>query len=81
MFSISAIHPREGEQAKKVISRMYGGNPMAALGHMIIMRKNAVKLSESDPSMGVVVDVVTACIKILSDHLSSNSPSGQEEAH
>ena len=76
MFSLTTIHPSSGDEIGAMqISKMYAGNPRSALGHMMMMKRNAEELLEEDPSaddMEVVIDVVTACIKLLSDEITSH---------
>ncbi len=74
MFSISTIHPDSGNELGVMqVSKMYAGNPMAALGHMLMMRTNAEKLFITDTEYkDVIVEVFTACIKLLSDEITSH---------
>lgn len=78
MFSITTLHSDMGEALELEISKMYVGNPMSALGNMIIMRSNAEKMLSDDDSteaMKVVIDTLTACIKLLSDEITSHQSS------
>jgi hypothetical protein len=83
MFSITTMHSDMGEVMELQVSKMYAGNPVAALGNMIIMRSNAEKVLEDDDTatdMNIVIDVLTACIKLLSDEVTSHQ-SGMVEDH
>jgi len=73
MFSISTMHSDMGVEIEQQLSKMYVGNPMAALGNMMMMRKNAEMLDvEDEPSRDVIINVLTACIKMLSDECTSH---------
>jgi hypothetical protein len=67
MFSVTTIHPRAGDE----ISKMYVGNPMSALGHMIIMRRNADGLEEGEAKFAII-DVLNSCITLLSNEITSH---------
>lgn len=69
MFSFTTIHPDQDD----TISKMYAGNPMAALGNMIVMRHNAKNLdSDEEQDKDIIIDVLNACIKLLSDEITSH---------
>lgn len=68
MFGITTLHPEHGDEFK--LSKMYIGNPMAALGNMIIMKRNAE--SFDDTQGNIVVDVLSACITLLIDEITSH---------
>lgn len=72
MFSVTTMHPDYNELCS--LSKMYVGNPMSALGHMIMMRRNAEKVleSEGDGHICIVIETLTACIKLLSDEITSH---------
>jgi len=71
MFSVSTMHSDMGSQLEVELSKMYAGNPMAALGNMIMMRGNAESL-DTEAEKSVIIDVLTACIKMLSDETTSH---------
>ncbi len=72
MFSVSTLHSDMGVELEVSLSKMYAGNPIAALGHMMMMRHNAQQLDVGDPNKDVVIDVLTACIKLLTDETASH---------
>jgi hypothetical protein len=68
IFSVSTANP---DLPGPDVSKMYSGNPMTALGHMMTMMKNASDLPESDENKTVIVEVVAACVQLLTDEISS----------
>tara|TARA_R110000823_G_scaffold241850_7_gene366468 strand:+ start:7260 stop:7574 length:315 start_codon:yes stop_codon:yes gene_type:complete len=62
MFSVSTMHPTEGE-----IAKMYAGNPLSALGYMLLLRLEYEK--EDCPSF--TLDAIDQCVKLLSNELTS----------
>lgn len=73
MFSVTTLHPDFGEVMK--LSKMYVGNPIAAMDHIIMMKRNAEKILQkigSDQSMLAIIDTLAACIKLLSDEITSH---------
>jgi len=68
MFSVSTIHPDDDAET---IAKMYTGNPLVALGHMATLLKNASALDNDDPHKNVVVEVVSACMGLLTEQISS----------
>ena len=79
MFSITTMHSDMGKIEELSVSKMYAGNPVAAMGHMMMMKRNAEKLlddgeqsKEDSKQLGVVVDTLNACIQLLSDELTSH---------
>ena len=72
MFSVSTVHSDMSLQVETEMSKMYAGNPIAALGNMMMMRRNAEQLDvEDEPSRDVIVQMLTACISLLSDECTS----------
>ena len=71
MFSVTTMHSDMGLAEEMSVSKMHGGNPVAALGHMMIMRRNADGLTE-DENQGIIIDVLNTCIKFLSDEIVSH---------
>ena len=69
MFSIAAIHPAFGVDEAYKLTRIYSGNPAAALGFMIGMHDNLVKAKVHDQLPGIV-----KCIELLSQQLSDSTP-------
>ena len=70
MFSVTTMHSDMGRDEEQTLSKMYAGNPIAALGNMIIMRSNAEKIRDQDVNMNIVIETLTACIKLLSDEVT-----------
>jgi len=68
MFSVTTNHPDQDDK----ISKMYAGNPMVALGNMVIMRHNAEKLGGDSEDKHIIIDILTVCIKLLSDEITSH---------
>jgi hypothetical protein len=69
MFSVTTVHPStNGED----IVKMYAGNPMAALGQMMMMRRNAEGLDETDEYKNVVIDILNSCITMLANEITSH---------
>jgi hypothetical protein len=81
MFSVSTMHSDMGINDEMSVSKMYAGNPVAALGHMMMMRRNAEKLLEKDESMNVVIETLNACIKFISDEVTSHQSGMIHEKH
>ena len=71
MFSVTTMHSDMGIEEEMSVSKMYAGNPVAAMGHMMMMKHNAEKLTKEEHS-GIIVDVVTACIGLLSNEITSH---------
>jgi hypothetical protein len=71
VFSVVGIHPSQGEETEKAVCRMYCGNPVAALGHMLHMRNNAEELDE-DEHPGIVMNVFDHCINLLKSEITSH---------
>jgi len=71
MFSVSTMHSDMGSQLEVELSKMYAGNPVAALGNMIMMRGNAEGL-DTEAEKAVIIDVITTCIKMFSDETTSH---------
>lgn len=75
MFSVTTLHSDMSIDEEVALSKMYAGNPIAAMGNMIIMRSNAEKIlkeNDSDDHIPIVIDTLTACIKLLSDEVTSH---------
>ena len=67
MIGFTTIHPNTGHE----IAKMYAGNPMAALGQMMMMRRNADNM-RSSKSNRIIKEVLTACITMLSNEITSH---------
>lgn len=72
MFSVSTVHSDMGLEIETGLSKMYAGNPMAALGHMMMMRRNAEELDVADePSRETIIQILTSCIALLAQETTS----------
>ncbi len=74
MFSVSTMHSDISIDEEMSLSKMYAGNPMSALGNMMMMKRNAETVkNEKDGSddMDIVIEILTACISLLSNELTS----------
>ena len=71
MFSVTTFHSDMGVAEEMLASKMYAGNPIAALGHMMLMLRNAQKL-RSSKSNRIVKEILISCIKLLSDEVTSH---------
>lgn len=69
MFSVTTVHHNEAE-----VCRMYVGNPMTALGEMIILYR-MIHLKGSDMTH---LGAVGKCIKLLSDQIAPRSEQSKE---
>ena len=73
MFSVTTMHSDMGINEEYAVSKMYAGNPVAAMGHMIMMKRNAEKMhDEGDENMYFVIETLTVCIKFMSDEITSH---------
>jgi hypothetical protein len=70
MFSVTTMHSDMGVAEEMLVSKMYVGNPVAAMGHMMMMLRNAQTMRKSK-SNRIVKQVLTACIKLMSDEITS----------
>jgi len=70
MFSVTTFHSDMGVAEEMLVSKMYVGNPVAAMGHMMMMLRNAETMRKSK-SNRIVKEVLTACIKLMSDEITS----------
>lgn len=69
MFSLSTLHPATGDE----VAKMYAGNPMTALGFMLLLRKEVEEIYAltSEPLSAGEIDGITSCIGYLAEELSS----------
>jgi hypothetical protein len=72
MFSVTTMHSDMGADEEAALSKMYAGNPMNALGHMMMMKRNAENMVAEEPEMSVAVSILTACISLLSNEITSD---------
>jgi len=75
MFSITTLHSDMGQVEELAVSKMYAGNPIAAMGSMMMMKRNAEKLLDEDDSatdMNIVIETLNACIQLLSNEVTSH---------
>jgi len=72
MFSVSTLHSDISIDEEVKVSKMYSGNSMSALGHMILMKRNAEQLLKEDETMNIFIEAITACISLLSNEITSH---------
>lgn len=76
MFSITTMHSDMGIDEEISVSKMYVGNPIGALGNMMIMRRNAEKIKEEEGGeshdMDIVMQTLDACIDLLNREITSH---------
>lgn len=79
MWGITTMHSDISINEEMGLSKMFIGNPMTALGNMIMMKRNAEMMPVGDDEgevpeehKAIIVDIVTACIKLLSDEIVSH---------
>ena len=70
MFSVTTMHSDMGIAEEMLVSKMYVGNPVAAMGNMMMMLRNAEGMRKSK-STRIVKQVLTTCIKLMSDEITS----------
>lgn len=70
MFSVTTMHSDMGVSEEMLVSKMYAGNPVAAMGHMMMMLRNAETM-RSSKSNRIVKHILTTCIKLMSDEITS----------
>lgn len=71
MFSVSTIHPDYLSPEDHNVTKMYSGNPMVALGNMVQMMNNAIRLDPEEDDRDVIIDVLSHCVGLLTNELSS----------
>lgn len=71
MFSVTTMHSDISRDEEMQVSKMYVGNPVAALGQMMMMKRNAEQL-DSDPNQAIIIDILTVCIKMMGDEITSH---------
>jgi hypothetical protein len=67
-FSVSTMHSDINISEEKSLSKMYAGNPVAALGDMINLREILIDKQQSLAS----INVLNVCIGMLSDEITSH---------
>ena len=76
MFSVTTFHSDMGIDIEYSASKMYAGNPIAAMGHMMMMKRNAETIRDEDDiedvNMNIVIETLTSCIKFMSDEITSH---------
>jgi hypothetical protein len=72
MFSITTMHPDQGDANVMNVSKMYAGNPVAALGNMMIMRRNAEMLDDGDANKSTIIEILNVCIGFMTDEITSH---------
>lgn len=74
MFSVTTLHSDMGIDIEYQVSKMCAGNPINAMGNMMILKRNAEKILEEDADerMNIVIETLTSCIKFMSDEITSH---------
>lgn len=75
MFSVTTMHSDMSIDEEMSVSKMYVGNPIAAMGNMMLMKRNAEKILEDDDTatdMDIVINVLDACIAFMGDEITSH---------
>ncbi len=76
MFSVTTMHSDIDRSEEQSVSKMYAGNPVSALGNMMMMKRNAeniLKEGNGDRhTLHVVIDILTACISLMSNEITSH---------
>jgi hypothetical protein len=77
MFSVTTMHCDISREEEVELSEMYIGNPIAAMGNMMMMKRNAENMLDGDVTdegkIGTAaVEVLTSCIKFMADEISSH---------
>tara|TARA_R110000851_G_scaffold102950_1_gene219717 strand:+ start:750 stop:1106 length:357 start_codon:yes stop_codon:yes gene_type:complete len=68
-FSVSTMHSDINISEEKSLSKMYAGNPVAALGDMINLRKILTDKGTINDGVSYVLNV---CVAMLSDEITSH---------
>ena len=67
MISVATLHPKFGETVDKV----YAGNPMSALGEMLIFRGILQKsMGDGTGHRAGMIDGVTKCVELMANEVS-----------
>lgn len=69
MFSASSMHP--DHDAEGSVAKLYVGNPMVALGNMLLLRHNIDKVLEESQMKQFGLQIVSDCIGLLTDEISA----------
>ncbi len=72
MFSVTTLHPDEGHDTELKVSKMFVGNPVAALGNMVILRDQIDAQNLHDHLKQAALAGVDACIEHLSAEITSH---------
>jgi hypothetical protein len=72
MFSVTTMHSDIAIDEEYAVSKMYAGNPIAALGYMMMMHKNAKGLNNDNPDKKVILEILSTCISFLTDEITSH---------
>jgi len=73
MFSVTTMHSDMSIDEEVAVSKMYAGNPISAMGNMVIMRSNAEKImKDGDEKMNIVIETLNACIQLMSNEITSH---------
>ena len=80
MFSVTTMHSDMSIDEEMSVSKMYVGNPISAMGNMMIMKRNAENLVAGDQiieqdeldKLDTAIQTLNACIVFMSDEISSH---------
>jgi len=72
MFSVTTMHSDINLDEEKSVSKMYAGNPMAAMGYMMMMHRNADTMPDEDKNKKIILEVLSTCISFLKDEVTSH---------
>lgn len=72
LFSVTTMHSDMGIDIEYQVSKMYAGNPVAAMGNMMIMKHNAEQHLAEDERMNIVIETLTTCIGFMADEIVSH---------
>lgn len=76
MFSVTTMRSDISRDEDMLVSKMYVGNPLTALGKMLMMLRNAETMDpdgdDEEKIKPVAVEILTACIKFMTDEISSH---------
>lgn len=73
MFSVTTMHSDISREEEIALSKMYVGNPIAAMGHMMMMHRNAKHLEHDDKGhREVVLEILATCIAFMKEEITSH---------
>lgn len=79
LFSVTTMHSDMSIDEELQVSKMHVGNPMAAMGHMMMMRRNAENVladestsDEEKHDVELICQTLTTCIGFLAEEITSH---------